>query len=96
LKKFGTMVNFGQSSGPATEFKLSDLAVGSYTVTRPVLYHFTAERSWLDNASSKLFELILKGDLKVSINQTFDLDQVADAHRMLEARKTTGCTILIP
>lgn len=96
LKKFGTMVNFGQSSGPATDFKLADLAVGSYSVTRPILYHFTADRAWLENAANSLFELILKGDLNISINQTFNLDQAADAHRMLEARKTTGCTILLP
>ncbi|MBT5186622.1 MAG: quinone oxidoreductase [Kordiimonadaceae bacterium] len=96
LKKFGTMVNFGQSSGPATDFKLADLAVGSYTVTRPILYHFTEDRSWLENATSSLFNLILKGDLNISINQRFPLDQVTDAHRMLEERKTTGCTILLP
>lgn len=96
LTKFGTTVNFGQSSGPVTDFKLADLAVGSYTVTRPILYHFTADREWLENAARSLFELILKGDLKISINQTLRLDQAADAHRMLEARKTTGCTILLP
>ncbi len=96
LKKFGTMVNFGQSSGSATDFKLADLAVGSYSVTRPILYHFTADRGWLENASKSLFDLILKGDLNISINQHFPLDQVAESHRMLEARKTTGCTILLP
>lgn len=96
LKKFGMMVNFGQSSGPATDFKLADLAVGSFTVTRPILYHFTADRDWLEKASKSLFDLILKGDLNITINQTFKLDQAADAHRMLEARKTTGCTILLP
>lgn len=96
LRKFGTMVNFGQSSGAATDFKLADLAVGSYSVTRPILYHFTADRGWLENASKSLFDLILKGDLNISINQHFPLDQVAESHRMLEARKTTGCTILLP
>ncbi|MDA7569099.1 quinone oxidoreductase [Emcibacteraceae bacterium] len=96
LKKFGMMVNFGQSSGPATDFKIADLAVGSFTVTRPILYHFTADRDWLETASKSLFDLILKGDLNISINQTFKLDQAAEAHRMLEARKTTGCTILLP
>lgn len=96
LKKFGTVVNFGQSSGPATDFKLSDLAVGSFTITRPILYHYTEDRAWLDTAANKLFELILKGEVNISINQIFDLDQAADAHRMLEARNTTGCTILLP
>jgi NADPH2:quinone reductase len=81
---------------PATDFKLADLAVGSFTVTQPILYHFTADRDWLEKASKSLFDLILKGDLNISINQTFKLDQAGSAHRMLEARKTTGCKILLP
>jgi len=59
LKRFGTLVCFGQSSGPATDFKISDLAVNSLRLTRPTLFHFTASREWLEQASSELFELIL-------------------------------------
>jgi len=96
LKTFGTLVNFGQSSGPALDFKLSDLAVGSFTVTRPVLFHFTAERDYLETASAALFEMIQNGTLKINVNQRYDLANAADAHRALEARLTTGSTVLIP
>ncbi|WP_456386187.1 quinone oxidoreductase family protein [Profundibacter sp.] len=96
LKTFGTLVNFGQSSGPALDFKLSDLAAGSFTVTRPVLFHFTADRSYLESASASLFEMIQNGTLKINVNQRYDLTNAADAHRALEARQTTGSTVLIP
>jgi len=96
LKTFGTLINFGQSSGPALDFKLSDLAVGSFTVTRPVLFHFTADRAYLETASSELFKMIENGTLKINVNQRYPLANAADAHRALEGRKTTGSTILIP
>ena len=96
LKTFGTLVNFGQSSGPYLDFKLSDLAAGSFTVTRPILFHFTADRTYLESASAELFEMIGNGTLKVNINQRYDLTNAADAHRALEGRKTTGSTVLIP
>ncbi len=96
LKTFGTLVNFGQSSGPALDFKLSDLAAGSFTVTRPVLFHFTADRSYLETASAALFEMIENGTLKINVNQRYPLASAADAHRALEARQTTGSTVLIP
>ena len=96
LKTFGTMVNFGQSSGPALDFKLSDLAVGSYSVTRPILFHFTADREYLKQASSELFAMIEKGELNISVNQQFALEDAAKAHIALESRKTTGSTVLMP
>ena len=96
LKTFGTLINFGQSSGPALDFKLSDLAAGSFTVTRPVLFHFTADCAYLETASSELFKMIENGTLKINLNQRYLLANAADAHRALEGRKTTGSTILIP
>jgi len=96
LKIFGTLVNFGQSSGPALDFKLSDLAAGSFSVTRPVLFHFTAERDYLQTASDELFEMVKNGTLKINVNQRYNLANAADAHRALEARQTTGSTVLIP
>ena len=96
LKTLGTLVNFGQSSGPALDFKLSDLAAGSFTVTRPVLFHFTADRNYLEAASAELFAMIENGTLKINVNQRYDLTNAADAHRALEARQTTGSTVLIP
>ncbi len=96
LKTFGTLVNFGQSSGPYLDFKLSDLAAGSLTVTRPVLFHFTNNRRYLESAATDLFEMIRFGAIRININQRFPLSKAADAHRALEGRKTTGSTVLIP
>ncbi len=96
LKTFGALVNFGQSSGPALDFKLSDLAAGSFSVTRPILFHFTAQPGYLQSAANELFGMISKGDIKINVNQTFALSKVAKAHNQLEGRQTTGCTILIP
>ncbi len=96
LKTFGTLVNFGQSSGPYLDFKLSDLAAGSFSVTRPVLFHFTADRAYLETASADLFEMIANGALQININQRYALLDAAEAHRALEGRKTTGSTVLIP
>ena len=96
LKPFGTLVNFGQSSGPAEDFRLQDLASGSFTATRPMLYHFTELPGWLEKASAELFERILSGALRIPVNQTFPLAEAAAAHEALEARATTGATVLIP
>ncbi|HHS94502.1 MAG TPA: quinone oxidoreductase [Rhodobacterales bacterium] len=96
LAPFGTLVNFGQSSGPVTGFQVSDLSAGSYTLTRPVLFHFTTSRAWLTGAARELFALIADGVLKVEVNQRYPLADAAEAHRALEARATTGSTILVP
>ena len=96
LKTFGHFVSFGQSSGPVTDFSLADLAKGSFTATRPVLFHFTNDRQWLLKAAGELFDLIGSGSIRININQRFPLAKAAEAHRALEARKTTGSTILIP
>ncbi len=96
LAPFGTLVSFGQSSGPVTGFQVSDLAAGSYTLTRPVLFHFTTSRDWLTRAAAELFALIGEGVLKVEVNRRYPLTEAAEAHRALEARATTGSTILIP
>lgn len=96
LKRHGTLVAFGQSSGPVEDFKISDLAVGSLYLTRPTLFHFVADRNWLETASAAMFEMIGSGELKISVNQTFDLADVAKAHKALESRSTTGSTVLKP
>ena len=96
LKRFGTLVCFGQSSGPATDFKIGDLAAGSYHLTRPTLFHYATDPKWLARASNELFDLITTGKLKIRINQTFPLGDVAEAHNALEGRQTTGSTVLIP
>lgn len=96
LKTHGTLVSFGQSSGPVEGFKITDLAAGSFHLTRPTLFHFTSERTWLETAASELFSMIGSGLLKISVNQTFPLKEAGKAHAALEARKTTGCTVLVP
>lgn len=96
LETFGTLVCFGQSSGPALDFRITDLARGSLRLTRPSLFHHTAQPGWLRQASSEMFDLILAGKITVEIGQRYALADVAAAHTALEARKTTGCTILTP
>ena len=95
-KRHGTIIAFGQSSGPYADFKITDLAKGSYYLSRPTLFHFAADRAWLDTTSAKLFEMVSDGTVKVSINQRFPLEDVAKAHEALTGRSTTGCTILKP
>jgi NADPH2:quinone reductase len=93
-KRHGTIIAFGQSSGPYVDFKITDLAKGSYYLSRPTLFHFVGERPWLEVASTKLFKAVSDGTVNVSINQRFRLEDVADAHEALTGRATTGCTIL--
>ncbi|GIL00354.1 MAG: quinone oxidoreductase [Alphaproteobacteria bacterium] len=97
LRRFGTFVSFGQSSGVASEFKLADLAAnGSLFATRPTLFHFIAERSDLERRARQLFAVIGSGKVKIAVNQRFALADVAKAHAALESRRTTGQTVLVP
>jgi NADPH2:quinone reductase len=93
----GTMVSFGNSSGPVPPFALTELVSrGSLYVTRPTLVSYTATRAELEATAQDLFDIVASGQVKVTIGQRFPLAQAADAHRALEARKTTGSTILLP
>ena len=97
LAPLGTMVSFGSSSGPVPDFSLGELASrGSLFITRPSLLSYTAKRSDLDSMAAELFDMLASGKLKVHINQRYALADVAQAHRDLEARKTTGSSILLP
>lgn len=96
LQPFGTLVSFGQSSGAPDNFRISHLARASLRVTRPSLFHHTRVPGWLQGAAADLFAMISSGAIKVEIAQRFPLDAVASAQDALEARKTTGSTILIP
>ncbi|WP_421693089.1 quinone oxidoreductase family protein [Aestuariivirga sp.] len=95
LRLHGSLVNFGQSSGAVSDFRIADLAAGSFHLTRPVLFHFTSNRRWLEKASEELFGLILDGRIRVQ-TQTAPLTSAAQVHADLEGRKTTGSTVLIP
>lgn len=96
LQRFGTLVSFGQSSGAPEEFRVSHLARGSLRLTRPTLFHHTIDRAWLLSASADLFAMIRGGGIKIHIGNELPLDQAGDAHRALEARATTGSTVLLP
>jgi len=93
----GTMVSFGNSSGPVPPFALTELVSrGSLYITRPSLAAYTSTRAELEATAHDLFDIVASGDVKIAIGQRFPLAQAADAHRALEARETTGSTILLP
>ena len=93
-RRHGTVVNFGQSSGPFNDFQIKDLAAGSLYLTRPTLFHFATERDWLEAASADMFARVADGTLNVSINRRAALEDVASVHEALASRRTTGCTVL--
>ncbi|MCO8144880.1 quinone oxidoreductase [Rhodovulum tesquicola] len=96
LKKRGMFVNFGQSSGMLDDFRISDLAKGSLSATRPVLFDFIADPDELRARAADLFAAIVAGSLTPQIGQIRPLAETAAAHRALEARETTGATVLLP
>ncbi|MFO1173545.1 MAG: quinone oxidoreductase [Hyphomicrobiaceae bacterium] len=97
LKPMGMWVCFGQASGPIPPFNMGILAQkGSLFATRPTLMTYTAKRADLVASANALFKMVESGKVKIEINQTYPLSKVADAHRDLEARKTTGSTVLLP
>lgn len=96
LAPHGSFVNFGQSSGPITDFTFGDLAKGSFFATRPVLFHFIADPSELQRRGRALFAALADGTLTSDPRNRFALTDAAMAHDALESRRTTGTTILIP
>ncbi len=93
----GLMVSFGNATGEVKGLDLSVLAAkGSLFVTRPTLATHIASRADLVATSNDLFEAVTSGTVKIRIDQRFALSDAAEAHRALEARRTTGSTILIP
>ena len=95
LKKRGLMVLFGNSSGPVQPFPPGVLAQkGSLFLTRPTLFDYIATRQELEQAAADLFDVVASGKVKVEVKQRFPLKDAAEAHRALEARQTTGSTIL--
>jgi NADPH2:quinone reductase len=91
----GLIVTFGNASGPVAPFEPGLLAQkGSLFLTRPTLFTYTATRAGLEQAASELFDVVASGKVKVEIKQRFPLKDAADAHRALEARQTSGSTVL--
>lgn len=97
LARRGMLVSFGNASGAVTEFNPGELAKrGSLFLTRPTLMDYTVSRKELTESANALFEKVLDGDVKIEVNQTYPLKDAAQAHKDLEARKTTGSTVLLP
>jgi NADPH2:quinone reductase len=95
LQPRGLMVTFGQSSGPIPPFSPTVLAQkGSLYLTRPTLFNYTQARGQLEQSAAELFEVVSSGEVRVEVKQRFPLEKAADAHRALEARATSGSTIL--
>lgn len=96
-RRRGTIASFGNASGPVTGVNLGVLAsAGSLFVTRPTLFDYYREPAERAEGAAKLWGLLEAGKLAVEIGQTYPLDQAEQAHRDLEARRTTGSTILLP
>jgi len=95
LKVRGLMVSFGQSSGAVDSFAPNVLAQkGSLYLTRPTLFHYIASRPQLEQSAKELFAVVTSGKVKIEVQQRFALKDATEAHRALQARKTTGSTIL--
>lgn len=97
LSRFGTMVSFGNASGPVPPFAPTVLAAkGSLFLTRPTIFDYIAERDDLVAGSDELFEVLATGAVEIEVNQTYPLAEAAQAHRDLESRANTGSTVLLP
>jgi NADPH2:quinone reductase len=97
LRPFGVMVSYGNASGPVEAFNPGILAAkGSLYLTRPTLATHIATRALLDEGADRLFAAVADGKLHIQINQTYPLAETARAHRDLEARNTTGSSVLLP
>ena len=97
LAPLGLMITYGNSSGPVPPIDLGTLsAKGSLFITRPTLATYTAKTADLAASAAELFEVVRTGAVKIRVNQTFPLREAAAAHTALEARRTTGSTVLLP
>jgi NADPH:quinone reductase len=95
LRPRGLMVSFGQASGPIDPIAPVLLSQkGSLFLTRPLLFHYIERRDALEASAKELFEVVASGKVHISVNQRFALKDAADAHKALEARATSGATIL--
>lgn len=97
LAPLGLLASFGNASGAVSPVNIGILAQkGSLFLTRPTLVTYTSNREDLLTAARELFAVVKKGAVKITINQRYPLREAAQAHRDLEARKTTGSTVLLP
>jgi NADPH2:quinone reductase len=97
IRPRGLWVSFGNSSGPVDSFSIGVLAQkGSLFATRPTLFAYVATRPALEACANSLFDIVRSNKVRININQTYALADAAQAHTDLEARKTSGTTLLIP
>jgi NADPH:quinone reductase len=97
IKPRGMMVTYGNASGSVPPIDVGILGVkGSLKLTRPTVMTYAHDRSWLEPMSAELFDKVMSGKIKIEINQRYQLQDAAQAHRDLEDRKTTGSTIFLP
>jgi NADPH2:quinone reductase len=97
LRKRGLMVLYGSASGPVPPFSPGELVKrGSLFLTRPTMFDYTEARADLEAIARETFAVAKKGWIKVQIHQRYKLADAAMAHRDLEARKTTGASVIIP
>jgi NADPH2:quinone reductase len=92
----GTLVNFGQASGPVAPFEVSRLAARSLTLVRPLLFHYIRTRATLEEMATETFRMLEKGVLSARIGLSLPLARAAEAHVALESRRTTGAIVLQP
>jgi NADPH:quinone reductase len=97
LQPRGLLVSFGNASGPVKSFDLGLLAAkGSLYITRPTLMSYTATEEDFRVTAQDVVDIVASGKVKVPVNQRYALAEAAEAHRDIEARKTTGTTVLLP
>ncbi len=97
LQPFGLMVSFGNASGAVPPFDIGTLAAkGSLFLTRPTVMNYVARRSDLESGAVELFKMVESGKVKIEVRATYSLKDAVQCHRDLQARRTTGSTVLLP
>ena len=97
LRPLGMMASYGHASGAPDPVDVIELgARGSLFLTRPAIMHYMARREDLVAGAEELFEVVQNGAVRAAVNHTYPLREAAEAHRMIEARRTTGATVLLP
>ena len=96
LQPRGTLVSNGTSSGPVVIDTMQLAAKGSLWVTRPAMMHYIMPRAHMLEMADEVFGMVTSGKIRSEASQTFALEEAADAHRVLESRKTVGATVLVP
>jgi NADPH2:quinone reductase len=97
LRPRGVLASFGESSGDPPPVSVRELGnMGSLFVTHPSLIHYTETRAELLETANDLFAMVAGGKIRIEINHSYPLREAAQAHRDVEARKTTGSVVLVP